>query len=83
MAKFISDISEGEFLEFVTKICQNEYETEGDHIEAIVEFNCLAEHPAGSDLIFYPEDGKRGPQAVVAEVKAWRAANGKPGFKPS
>ncbi|WP_434703844.1 bacteriocin immunity protein [Pseudomonas sp. Z1-12] len=39
----------------------------------------ISEHPSGSDLLYYPEAGKSGPEAVVKEVKEWRAANGKPG----
>jgi len=81
MSKLISEMSEGEFLRFVTKVYNDEYDTEEEHTDAILEFKALVEHPSGSDLLFYPEAGKSGPEAVVAEVKAWRAANGKPGFK--
>jgi len=81
MSKLISEISEVEFLRFVTKIYNDEYDTEEEHIDAILEFKRLSEHPFGSDLLFYPEDGKRGPEAVVQEIKEWRASNGKPGFK--
>lgn len=81
LSKLISELSEGEFLKFVTRVYNNEYDTEEVHIGAILEFKALTEHPSGSDLLFYPEPGKSGPVAVVAEVKAWRAANGKLGFK--
>ena len=83
MNKSISEVTESEFLKFVSKIYNDEYDTEDEHDIAVLEFKALSGHPAGSDLLFYPEVGKSGPQAVVAEVKAWRAANGKPGFKPS
>lgn len=79
--KRISDLSESEFLSFVTRVYNDDYDTEEQHIDAVLEFKALSEHPSGSDLIFYPEPGKSGPTAVVEEVKAWRAANGKPGFK--
>lgn len=82
MTKSANEISEREFLSFVYKIHNDEYKTEKEHIDAILEFKTISEHPAGSDLIFYPEPGKSGPEAIVAEIKAWRAANGKPGFKP-
>ncbi|MGP6459132.1 bacteriocin immunity protein [Pseudomonas parakoreensis] len=77
----ISELSESEFLSFVTRVYNDDYDTEEQHIDAVLEFKSLSEHPSGSDLIFYPAPGKSGPTAVVEEVKAWRAANGKPGFK--
>ena len=50
-------------------------------IDAILKFEALTEHPSGSDLIFYPDPEKDGPEFVVKEVKEWRANNGKPGFR--
>ncbi|UWF50388.1 bacteriocin immunity protein [Pseudomonas sp. N3-W] len=81
MSQLISEMSEEEFLEFVRKIYQSEYVTEEQQIDAVLEFRRLSEHPSGSDLLYFPDPGKDGPEAVVAEVKSWRAANGKPGFK--
>ena len=81
MNGLISDMSEAEFLIFVTKVYKNEYASEDEHIDAILEFKRLSEHPSGSDLLYYPDPGKGGPEAIVKEVKEWRAANGKPGFK--
>ena len=58
--------------------------TEGEDIKMVLEFRRLTEHPDGSDLIYYPrEDREDSPAGVVQEVKQWRAANGKPGFKTS
>lgn len=79
--KAISDMSESDFLKFVAKVYSDDYDTEEEHVAAILAFKSLSEHPYGSDLIFYPKSGKSGPIAVVQEVKEWRAANGKPGFK--
>ncbi|WP_040063707.1 bacteriocin immunity protein [Pseudomonas batumici] len=81
MSKLISEISEADFLSLIIKIYTNEYATEDEHIDAVLEFEALTEHPSGSDLLFYPEEGKIGPEAILKEVKEWRAANGKPGFK--
>lgn len=81
MSRNISDMTESEFLAFVVRVYNDEYVTEEEHVDAILEFNKMIEHPAGSDLIYYPEEGRSGPEAVVKEVKQWRAANGKPGFK--
>jgi hypothetical protein len=79
--KSIREMSEESFLEFVRKIYNSEFRTERQQIAAILEFQQLAEHPSGSDLIYYPKEGKDGPEKVVIEVKKWRSANGKPGFK--
>jgi len=81
MAKLLSEMRESEFLDFIKGLSRANYPSEQDHINSILEFEKISEHPSGSDLLFYPEPGKEGPEAVVAEIKAWRAANGKPGFK--
>ncbi|MDF0732708.1 bacteriocin immunity protein [Pseudomonas entomophila] len=77
----LSDYTETEFLAFVRKTYYANFPSEAEQIEAVLEFERLTEHPSGSDLLYYPEPGKDGPEFIVAEVKAWRAANGKPGFK--
>ncbi|EED9464780.1 bacteriocin immunity protein [Salmonella enterica] len=80
--KTISDYTEAEFLDFVRKMCQFEGETEDDDAKLVDEFRRLTEHPKGSDVIFYPDDSQEdSPEGIVAEVKKWRAENGKPGFK--
>ncbi len=81
MSTPLNQMTELEFLAFVKKIYAAEYPTEEEHTRAVIEFENISEHPAGSDLLYYPEPGKSGPEAIVAEVKVWRAANGKPGFK--
>lgn len=83
MNNLITEMSESEFLKLVKKICDAEFDSDEEHSEAVLEFKALSGHPSGSDLIYYSEKEKSGPEAIVAEVKAWRAANGKPGFKPS
>lgn len=79
--KKIADYTEKDFLEFVKGIYNDTYPSEEAHINAVMEFESLSEHPAGSDLLYYPESGKQGPEAIVKEVKEWRAKNGKSGFK--
>lgn len=80
----IEDITENEFLELVKKVCAGDYRTEYQHGRAIGEFQRLSEHPCGSDLIYYPKpNADDSPEGIVEEVKQWRAANGKPGFKPA
>jgi len=83
MNKNISDYTETEFLDFVARVCSADYPTELEHTKAVLEFERLTEHPDGSDLIYYPDDGKDdSPEGIVKEIKEWRDRNGKPGFKP-
>ncbi|MGV8268283.1 pyocin-S1/S2 immunity protein, partial [Pseudomonas aeruginosa] len=52
------------------------------HIQAVLEFKKLTEHPSGSDLLYYPNENREdSPAGVVKEVKEWRASKGLPGFK--
>lgn len=78
----INEYTEAEFLSLVTKICNADYGTEKEHTEAVRLFKKLTEHPDGTDLIYYSkQDQDDSPAGIVKEVKRWRAANGKPGFK--
>ena len=48
----------------------------------LLHFEKVSEHPAGSDLIYYPEPGAdNSPESVTQIVKEWRAAKSLPGFK--
>ncbi|WP_256573476.1 MULTISPECIES: bacteriocin immunity protein [unclassified Pseudomonas] len=76
-------MTESEFLAFVIKIFESQHDSENEQTEAVLEFIRITEHPYKADLIYYPEAGKDNPEAVVNEIKNWRAANGKPGFKQS
>ncbi|HCB1572256.1 TPA: bacteriocin immunity protein [Klebsiella quasipneumoniae] len=78
----LEDYTEAEFLEFLNKIWNIDVSSEEEHDKLIEHFSKITEHPQGNGLIFYP-DGSRedSPEGVVKEVKEWRAANGKPGFK--
>ena len=81
--KKIEDITEADFLELVRKICNAGFATERQHGEAVYQFNQISEHPYGSDLIYYPKaSADNSPEGIIKEIKEWRAANGKPGFKP-
>ncbi|CNG14652.1 bacteriocin immunity protein [Yersinia enterocolitica] len=80
--KKLSDYTELEFLNFVKNIYYDTYPSEEEHIRAILQFENLIEHPDGSDLIYYHNDEREdSPEGALAEVKKWRAENGKPGFK--
>lgn len=85
----LSDYTELEFLALVSDLYEDRTGLSGaalesHRIESVLLFEKLTEHPDGSDIIYYPPQGAdASPQGVVNRVKAWRAANGKPGFKPA
>ena len=61
------------------------YAAEGsdEHQDRLLEnFIAVSEHPAGSDLIFCPENPEDStPARIVEIVGQWRAENGLPGFR--
>lgn len=80
--KRLSDFTESEFLDFVAGVSKDTYKSEQEHIDAVLLFEQLSEHPSGSDLLYYPEpEADSTPAGIVKMVKEWRAVNGKPGFK--
>ncbi|EHJ9984842.1 bacteriocin immunity protein [Vibrio parahaemolyticus] len=82
MQQNITDYSEIEFLQLIKDICVDTYATEKEHIAAVMLFEKLAEHPDGSDLIYYPESPENGtPENIVRIVKQWRQSKGLPCFK--
>ncbi|QBF24609.1 bacteriocin immunity protein [Pseudomonas tructae] len=85
----IEDYTDAEFLELVREFFENrsgltgkEY---GQYIDKLMNhFVTITEHPGKSDVICYPAVGEEdSPEGVLRRVKEWRAANGKPGFKPA
>lgn len=82
MKTLITEYTETEFLNFVISLCDSSVRTEEENIEMVFEFERLTEHPNGADLIYHPRDDREdSPEGIVKEVKDWRAANDKPGFK--
>lgn len=79
----LCEYTESEFLEFINQILLvNKGGTDAALGELLERFRQLAGHPDGTDLIFYPEPGAdSSPEGVAQAVKAWRAAQGLPGFK--
>lgn len=77
----LGQYTEQEFIKLVEAIVQNEgAESETDAL--LEHFILITEHPNGSDLIYYPENGNDGsPQKITNVVKEWRTKNGKSGFK--
>ncbi|WP_045883793.1 bacteriocin immunity protein [Pseudomonas chlororaphis] len=81
MKNTLSDYTESEFEALLQRIINHDgAEPEVDKL--VFHFEEVSEHPAGSDLIFYPEDGADDSASGITQtVKEWRAAQGLPGFK--
>lgn len=78
-----SDYTEAEFLRFMQEI-RAANKSAGDEIldPLLTQFCDITEHPDGTDLIYYPEEGvDNSNESIIRIVKAWRAANNLPGFK--
>ncbi len=83
MRRQFADYTEAEFIAFLEDIFrENEAETD-DRLDVLLnQFRELTGHPEGTDLIYYCEsDVECTPERITQKVKAWRAANGLPGFK--
>lgn len=83
--EIFTQYTELEFLNLVKDIYRHNREGPEEHLDQLVgHFNDIEAHPAGSDLIYWPEpDIKeiRSPERIVEIVKTWRAEHGLPGFK--
>ncbi|HCM1978906.1 TPA: bacteriocin immunity protein [Salmonella enterica subsp. houtenae serovar 47:z36:-] len=81
LKKSINDYTEAEFKKIIEAIinCEGDEKTQDDNLEFFI---LVTEHPSGSDLIYYPVgDNDGSTEAIIKEIKEWRVANGKPGFK--
>ncbi len=95
MVKFrnrIEEYTEAEFIELLDELriaTRKENSLQGrkleKYIDSIVDhFIEITEHPAKSDLLFYPENpGDEESENVVKIVREWRRAQGLPLFKDS
>lgn len=76
----LADYTEQEFKALIDAI--DKAGTEEERGELVAHFNKIVPHPAGSDLLFYPEDGlDDSPDGVVQTIKSYCLCNGLPGFK--
>ena len=75
--------TESEFLELINRLLLADYSSE-EELDALVhQIVDTSEHPNATDILFYPEQGvDNSPAGILASIKEWREANGKPGFKP-
>lgn len=77
----LSDYTEAEFIEFINEIKFGSND-EAEEDKLILHFKRVVGHPAGSDLIFYPENkAENTAEEIIQILKKWRAAQGLPGFK--
>jgi hypothetical protein len=77
----LSEYTESEFIVFINEIKfgSNDETTED---KLIFHFKKVIGHPAGSDLILYPDNkDENTAEEIVQILKKWRAAQGLPGFK--
>nr|2K0D_X Chain X, Colicin-E7 immunity protein [unidentified] len=86
----ISDYTEAEFVQLLKEIEKENVAATDDVLDVLLEhFVKITEHPDGTALIYEaaaraaanPGGDGGGPEGIVKEIKEWRAANGKPGFK--
>ena len=85
----LEEYTEDEFLSLITELYENREGRSGAELERfrdniVFNFRRITEHPDGADVLTRPPVGSdKSPQGVVNRIKEWRAANGKPGFKPA
>ncbi|HHX8338896.1 TPA: bacteriocin immunity protein [Vibrio alginolyticus] len=77
----LSAYTEAEFINLLDEIIESK--GSDDYQDKLLEhFISITEHPAGSDLIYYPENpGEDTPERIAKIVKDWRALQGLPCFK--
>ena len=79
MKKVLSDYTKIEFIELINTLIQSD----DNEISILIDlFESLTQHPAGSDLIFYPEPGQDdSPEGITETIEIWRNENGLSTFK--
>nr|APW77309.1 Imm [Pseudomonas aeruginosa] len=81
-SKKISDYTEAEFFSLISELFNRSFSSEKERDVVVYAIVNAAQHPDGTDIIFYPkEDEEDSPEGVLKRIKEWRAANGLPGFK--
>ena len=78
MEKRISEYTEAEFISFLQEIFTANKNAPDEVLDPMLDtLEQLTEHPAGSDLIYYPEDGAdNSAEGITQTIKEWRAENG-------
>lgn len=83
MKNNFADYTEAEFIQLMQKIRAANKSAPDEILDPLLKQFCeITEHPDGTDLIYYPEEGAdNSNEGVMQTVKEWRAAQGLPGFK--
>lgn len=83
MKNKFSDYTEAEFIQLMEEILKENQAATDERLDPLLEhFEKITEHPDGTDLIYYAEsDAEATADKITQKVKAWRSANGLPGFK--
>lgn len=83
MKKNFSEYTESEFLDFMREVIHINNTAGDEELDVMLDrFISITEHPARSDLFYYPEKGvDNSAEGITETVKKWREANGLPGFK--
>ncbi|WP_236178476.1 MULTISPECIES: bacteriocin immunity protein [Pseudomonas] len=75
--------TETEYLAVIERLFQGKFRSEREHDAFVDNIVSTSEHPNGTGVLYYPEEGvEDSPAGVLKAIKEWRVANGKPGFKP-
>ena len=76
------EYTESEYLNIINRLFQGGFSSEKKHDAFVDNIVITSEHPNGTDILYYPEQGvEDSPTGVLEAIKQWRAANEKPGFK--
>lgn len=80
--KKFEEYTEAEYISLINRLAEGDYSSEKEHDAIVNEIILSSEHPNGTDVLYYPEDGTDdSPAGVLETIKSWRTVNGKPGFK--
>ncbi|WP_433738734.1 bacteriocin immunity protein [Pseudomonas putida] len=78
----LEEYTESEYAALINRLFQGGISSEEEHDAIVDNIVSTSEHPNGTDILYYPEEGvEDSPEGVLKVIKSWRAANGKPGFK--
>lgn len=76
------EYTESQYKALLQRLFDGDYSSEKELDEIVETIVNTSEHPNGSDILYYPEEGAEdSPEGVLNAIKTWRAATGKPGFK--
>jgi NADPH-dependent 7-cyano-7-deazaguanine reductase QueF len=83
MKNYFSDYTEAEFIQLMQKIRAANKNAPDEILDPLLKQFCeITEHPDGTDLIYYPEEGAdNSNEGITKTVREWRATQGLPGFK--